>query len=447
LAYLTERESLFDTFAWANADAPLGTAIWLAPVNPAVFKRFFISGTTYMGTPTPLSFAATPFAYWRGKITYRLEFVCSSFHRGKVAVLFEPNISQNVVIDTQLYLNKQNMWIVDLQETQELTFEVEWAFAKPWAENLTTNLFGDLGSVGFLGDQLIDYANGYIAIVPFTALQSPDDSSIPVNVYISSKDMVFNQLTDDRMPIARPQLESDTSSKAGEISPEITQVVTLNPSSATSDHIGEVCFGEFPISFRGLCKRFSGFDAVPTISGSPGTTITYQHPIIPEPFPTYTGNDPTRHKNLLGYLRYGYLGWRGGIKHRWGMADGPIMSPIERVKISLYPPRVSSIYSFVTSNDNLLSTMNGTVEFVPMTNGGMEFEMPFYTNNLFGISFNKEPFPSSLSMMNPRVSRDFKIVLPYDNLSTTPQAIDDMAIGEDFTLMCFQGAPPFSFTN
>jgi len=452
IAYLCSRESLFDTFTWLHSVTPLTTSIWLAPVTPYIFKRFLITGGTYMGTPTPLAFAAAPFEYWRGKITYRFEFVCSSFHRGKVALLYEPNVSQNVVIDTSLYLNKQYVWIVDLQETQEITVCIDWAFPKPWARMLDTSLFGDLGQVGFLGDFLFDTVNGYFAVVPFTTLQSPDDSDISINVYISSNDMLFNQMSDQRIPKNRPQTESATQNKgAGSVSPEETEVVMLNHSSATTDHIGEVCFGEFPISFRGLCKRFSGHqNLVPMTFLFDSKALEYQGPIIPLPFPTYASNDVNRVKNLFGYLRYGYIGLRGGVKHRFSVSP-LITGSTDRTKISLVVPSTSSTTFFQTNFPDLRSKMIGTVDFVPSTNGGVEFELPFYTNNLFGISFNVDPFPSSNTMVESSVTRDIDIAIPYTGILTIAddqviQAVDDFALGEDFNLMGFQGAPPFSYT-
>jgi len=451
IPYLCDIESLFDTFTWSKDVTPLTTSIWLAPVTPYLFKRFLVTGSTYMGVPTPLAYTAALYEYWRGKITYRFQFVVSSFHRGKIALLYEPNISQNVVIDTTLYLNKQQTWIVDLAETQELTVTVDWAFAKPWARNMTTDLFGDLGQVGYLGDQLIDFANGYFAVVPFTTLQSPDDSDIEVNVYVSSSEMVFNQMSDTRLPTERPQTESDTSPKgAGSLSPEDSQVVILNPSSANMDHIGELYFGEFPGSLRAALHRFTGFQNYFALDKSAGETqvLRYQSLIIPPPFPVYASNDPSTHKSLYGYLRYAFIGLRGGIRHRVGFACGIDNGPTDRAKISLVPPDQFSFGAFVTSADTLHSNLNGTIDFVPLTNGGFEFECPFYTNNAFGISFHVDPFPSSNSMINEFVSREFKIIMSYvGSANANAQAIDDAATGDDHVFMGFQGAPPFSYTN
>lgn len=454
MAYLCNVESLLDTFTWSHSKVPLSGTMWCIPVNPFIFKRFLVTGSTYIGTPTALSFAASPFEYWRGVITYRLEFVCSAFHRGKALVYFDPNVSQNVLLDGDVGLNKQYTLVVDLQETQDVTIKINWAFGKAWARVLDTNTMFDIGGIGFSGVNFFDYANGFISVMPFTELQSPDDSDISVNVYISSDDMLFNQLNDARIPTSRPNTESKVV-MAGEMSPESVDSMNLNESSANTDHIGEFHFGEFPVSFRGLCHRFCGYleegqQVVDTSIGGDTFMVEYQDSNYPLGFPTYSGNNPARQPNLITYLRYGYVGMKGGIKHRIGYGLGLQTFEMDRLKVTIVAPDTVTVPINALSIDyqKLLSSMRGTADFVPSTNGGIEFEMPMYTNNLFGIAFNKDPFPSSNTMIDPLVSRDFNLVCSYVNdvSVTSVYVVHDIASAEDFSLLCFQGAPPYQFT-
>lgn len=516
ISYLCGVESLLDTFTWAHGTTPLNSAIWMCPVTPRVCKRFSLGAPDpYLLQPTPLCLAATPFEFWRGSITYRFEIVTSAFHRGKLAFYFEPNISQNVVIDTVLDMNKQYIVIVDLQETTDVTFKVEWAFPKAWARNIPNDLIRDVGAIGFLGTDYAPYANGYIAVTPFTSLQSPDNSDIEINVYISSDDMMFNQLTPTRIPTLRPATESKRmrsdmrvfSSDESDIEDEdydwvwckdcrtlvhydvyydhvrqcdgqieeatdmkwnvaehtwdihleasmedadIHEIINLNKSSASVDHINEEHFGEMPVSFRGLCKRFTsfqGYDANTPFIASGGTVrgIAYRRSIFPPITAGYTGVASTNYPNLLGYLRYAYLGMRGSMKHRISIVGSYGVAPLNSTKISLANPDTTSYPTLIQLTDAQISesTLTGTVQFMPITNAGIEFETPMYTNNLFGISFSTDPFPASNSNVESTLTRDFIATIGVTSLSSAAYLNHEMAAGEDFTFLRFQGAPPF----
>jgi len=354
-------------------------------------------------------------------------------------------------------LNKQYVKIIDIQETQDVSFCVNWAFPKAWARNLTSDLFGDLGTVGFLGEDLWSFVNGYIAIVPYTGLQSPNDSAITVNVYVSSDNMAFNQMVDTRMPLLLAVAES------GEMDEKSSSAVPvscfdLNESSASMLRISEEHFGERPVSFRALLKRFCGYTQMEdmlTATGGGGITgdtymVLFQAPIYPPPFPSYH-HDPAifTTPNLFGYLRYAYLGMRGGIKHRLGVFYPWQTGQLNRTKIHLVAPASSSLAQNALSYEyqQLQSKMIGTVEYIPATNGGVEFETPLYTNNLFGISFNDDPFPDSCSLIDPVLTRDFLAAMPYSDsqFETNLSIVHDIAAAEDFSFWRFQGAPPYLY--
>lgn len=452
IAHICSVESLLDVFDWEASETPLSTPVWVAPVTPRITKRVPF-GLQDLYQPTALSFAATPFAYWRGDVTFRFEIVCSSYHRGKLAFYFEPNIAQNVVIDTVLDLNKQFIKIVDIQETQDVSFTVKWAFPKAWARNISDDLVGDLGTVALLGFDLFEYANGYIAVTPFTALQSPNSSDIKINVYISSDNMMFNQMTSMNMPAERPTTESRIISECTEV-----ERMNLNESSASMDKICEEHFGEVPVSFRGLLKRFNAvvaYNAIPApIIGTGRAFVNYYGaPIYPNPLPGFDGVAYSGPPNLLGYLRYAYVGIRGGTKHRFGTFGGAATNSSQRVLVTLDSPTIVQPVLGVTwlaTTDNTSvhfeCSMNGSVSFVPFTNGGVEFETPLYSNNLFGYSFSDDPFPAASTLINESVTRQFDAVMALQQGTSSPQSpfvIHDIAAAEDFSLMRFQGAPAY----
>jgi hypothetical protein len=445
IAAICSRESLLDTFDWTDGTAPLASSIWMAPVNPGIVKRIPLgSPTPYVVAPTALAFAAAPFEYWRGTITFRFEIVCSAYHRGKLAFYFEPNIAQNVVIDTVLDMNKQYIKVVDIQKTQEVTLCVNWAFPKAWARNLTQDLLADLGDVGFLGPDLFDYANGYIAVTPFTALQSPDGSDVSVNVYIKSDDMMFNQLTSRRLPLQRPTTESK------ELAPVEADCMDLNESDATVARICEEHFGEVPVSFRGLLKRFVGIDGRFTgnLSGD-GQAYTVVRSLYPPALPKYDGVAiRSEERCLFTYLRYAYLAMRGGMKFRHYTLGRTVSPSTSRVVITLDEPTDAFVPTQGINNsweEGSAKTV-GSVCFAPTTNAGVEFAVPFYSNNLFGIAFSDDFLPATLTTIDPVATRGYVAWFFAQTFNTDTIAVHrDFAIDEDFSFMRFQGAPIYTY--
>lgn len=445
LAAIAETESLLDTFEWSSNEIPLTTSLWSVPVNPGLVKKIALGAPTpYQVVPTPLAFVAAPFTYWRGDITFRIEIACSQYHRGKLAIYFEPNISQHVVIDTELETNKRYMKIIDIQQTQDVSITVNWAFPRAWAKVLRAQDFGStpLGQIGFSGDSYFDFANGYLAITPFTTLQSPDNSDVSVNVYICSENIQFNVMNSNLLPTQRPSTES------GRLSPETPTSMVLNPSSATMEHISEDHFGEVPFSFRALLKRFtSGLtERYPvTIADN----VLYFDATLPNhgvPYPQYNGvSIDSRYADLYGYLRYAYMGIRGGMKRRFYLAGNITSHNLHQVKISLDAPTTVNTTSFsnTASFDNYVNRINGCVNYIPHTNGGVEFEVPFYSNNLYGISFSDDIFPPN-SIVEQTNVRNFSVITAINpRTAGVLQVFFDRATAEDFSFMRFQGAPVY----
>jgi len=249
IATLCAIESYYKTFTWADSDVAM-TPIWSCLVEP-----WLVSTVTHGAPlrtfvqPTTLAFCAQAFSYWRGEITFRFDFVCSAFHRGKVAIIYEPNIYQNVLINANLVLNKQYVALVDIQETQSASITVQWAAPRAWLKTGVGSTYENLPSLTPLNP---DVHNGYITVIPLTRLTSPLEKTIGVNVWVSSKQMEFNFLNEDNFPIERKIVtESLEVNSVGDTS------IVLNKSSASIARISEEHFGEKPISFRLLMKRFA----------------------------------------------------------------------------------------------------------------------------------------------------------------------------------------------
>jgi hypothetical protein len=80
------RESFLTKFSWNVGTAP-ETLLWNARVDPVMWAE---SGSTAYHF-TPCAIAALPFKYWTGTMKFRFQVVCSTFHKGRLKVVYDPN--------------------------------------------------------------------------------------------------------------------------------------------------------------------------------------------------------------------------------------------------------------------------------------------------------------------------------------------------------------------
>jgi hypothetical protein len=428
----------------------MANPIFVCAVTPSLVTSLTIS-TKVFSQPTAMAFAAQPFMFWRGDIKFKFEIVCSSFHRGKFAIFFEPNIYQYTLIAANLSLNKQFFRIIDIQETQTVEFVVNWASYRAW--NRTTSATASYINQSNLTSTSIGdgFVNGFVGVVPFTALQSPDASGIYVNVYVSCENLQVNGLAQDNLFIER--LAVTESNVWNYKSSEGTQPVTtfdLNESTATTTHICESHFGEQPLTFRALLKRYVTVD-MPTVSASVTTAprvLSLTAQIYPKQYWVYgaTGNN---FPNLFNYLYYAYVGIRGGIRYRIhpNIPTGTTLYGHGKFSIATFSSSTTdAAVSYSSAFSAAQAPLRGAVTYVPATNAGFEAELPFYSNNLFALGFALNRIGGTTTdNMCGSWFKQFKFDLDIIGATTdTCAMVMEAAAAEDFSFMRYQGAPFYS---
>lgn len=439
---ITSREGFFDSFTWAHNSA-INTVLYKQIVHPQLVTVIADAGFHSKFQPTPMAFAAAAFDYWHGDITFRAHFVVSQFHRGKIAVWFEPNHFQEPLISAALTLNKNYIQIVDLEITNNIEFTVCWAHCFYWLRTLAPTAVNGALNVGSGLASAFDIINGYICFAPYTTLTSPDNSDITVLLFARSENMQFQQVTHSNLPIERKYL---TESKYNEpiIDSGVTSVC-LNSSTASTDRGNDYHFGEQPISFRTLCKRY-----VTTYSRTHTATATYlsvnfTQNIIPDINPAYHAT-MVGTAYLLAYLRYAYVGLRGDVCKRLHIAEPDGLGDQARCNVTL-GSMASSVTETSTNSSVISSTIQrGCVSFVPNTNGGIEVELPWYNQNQFVFSFANDLKGSigSGEMAATWCMGYAYVVDKSGAINDTINFQEETATAEDFTLMRFQGAPYYS---
>ena len=468
---ITSRESFLTTFEWNDSDTAMTTVLWKSFVTPN-----FMQGTgtipsltrPLMNQPTALAYGVAPFKYWRGSIKYRLEFVCSKFHRGKVLIRYEPNTPMSTLISTgSAQLNQQNTMILDLQQSQEITFKIGWAQCRSWAKTPHNYKYGiaatpadiGVGASALLSTFNNNELNGYIEIRPINELIQPTSTSpVLVNVYVSSDDMEVMVPISENLPYHRdiPFTESRT----------VNDVGYLNPKDGHTGKIHLDHFGEKIMSFRALLKRYATTEVIARTDPTPTNGMwilfsrLYQRPASPVGEAAVSSTEPEIQRTLFDYLRFSYLGMRGGMRKRVIPVSGDnTVGNLNYVRTLLDPPLNQSSHNtglFRYDADSILDIktnvlhgeLEGSVIHHLPTNGGIEFEVPFYHPDLFVFAFNNTEGNRNTTDTDLGVTDEYTASW-QTQISTTSGVTGDFALAidsataEDFTFLRFQGAVPF----
>jgi len=440
-ATICSKMSLLTQFSWSPSSVPMSATLWSAAVIPNNNRRGPIALSTVFVQPTPVSFVSQIFDFWCGEIEYVFDFVASALHRGKVLIQVEPNIAQYALITSTYQLNKEYSLVLDLQETQRVSICVKWMQPRMWLRVPTLTLANrsmasDLTPTAFQG-----YANGYITVTPFTTLQSPDGSAIDVNVFVRSQNIRFNQLDNVGVPSTRAFTESGFFSEEVSCKPLGEMVMDIDCQTSLN-------FGEQPVSFRSYIKRYQLTNTFSQAVAVPGYTVR------PSIYPTIRANygGASLRPDVLSYLRYAYLAMLGSVRKRLG-ATGVRFNAMDRSVITLNEPSVTDTTNLTPSVTAArpAGDAKGTLVYVPDTQGGLEAELPMYTNNYFipsGISSITSVKALADTNFDPFFTESYSWYIWFTLVGgETVGWIEDTGAAEDFTLMRWMGAPFFSTTS
>lgn len=452
ISNIAKRRSYLTTFNWATTDTSMGSSIWNCRVHPNL--NTVRSATRYYVQPTAMAFAVAPFQYWRGDIIFRFEIVCSAFHRGKLAIYFEPNCNQYTLINAALSLNKQFIKIIDIQETQTVDIRVPWASMRSWLKNQTAAFAAANTVINNPTYYAEGFCNGYIGVVPFTNLQSPNSQGVKVNVYVSSDNLRVNGPTDSTIPETR-HLIAESSNLDADWSPschvlEDVSEIDLNLSSASEEHISEDHFGEEVLSFRSLLKRYMSCYNQTTAANATRNILVIERPIYENIMCPYNTTSAAK-MDLVSYLRYAFLGMRGSMRKiiTTNLPQSSLNS-MAPVRMSLLAPSSSnaSTWAGYTPDTTPVVPWSGTIPILPALNGGVEVDLPHFSNNLYVYSFNNTTDDTSgQESMERTWYRNYRFELSHA-LNTADALTSNInimqATGEDFNFVRFLGAPFYS---
>nr|AVM87445.1 polyprotein [Guangdong red-banded snake picornavirus] len=214
-----------------------GKVLWSVPVTPSIPMyqgagsvmgvKGLVNWQKLLTMDTNLSYWSSLYGAWRGSLSYHFQTVMSSFHRGRLQVIFVPgDVSPRP--DNSPFENARYA-VFDIGPQTTFTFTVPFMDARPYVpchQNLDgdDNPSPDLWETGF---ETKYFSTGYLYLRVWTELTAPVtvSSQIEVNVWISAGSdfqFLFPVLSDELAPLPS-KVPQQVEQQAGEI--EATDIV------------------------------------------------------------------------------------------------------------------------------------------------------------------------------------------------------------------------------
>jgi hypothetical protein len=380
IANVASTESYLTTFTWTSGNSsPAGTILWNAVVDPAYYELYSATSPDIPRmTMTASAFAALPFQYWRGSIKYRFQVVCSALHKGRIRIVYDPEIEVTTNDPTRITpeYNLGYQTVVDISETKDFEITVGWGQPSSYRHNALYDGIGPLHAITPLNynSSTNTCGNGVIGVYVMNELTNPSSSVDDCYVVVSvAAGPDFEVAAPTNKPLSRLRFRTHADVDAPvQLQAEVPLIEEIVPQSSelpvsavptqdattfeATEHadtladIGSltsptnlVFMGETIRSFRPLLKRF----CMTEIVRSKGTTFpvagsvahAIQRPAFPiEPgYTPYYGGTPNDVPKVvagkpytygfmtpLRFISAGYVGWRGSV--RWKITNVAVSS-------------------------------------------------------------------------------------------------------------------------
>jgi hypothetical protein len=486
---IAKKETYLTTFDWQLASGP-DALLWNIRVDPVISRKQNTSPPRFW-LPA-ISYAALPFAYWRGTIKYRFQIVCSAFHKGRLKIVYDPDFIADTSYAGFSEFNTNYMRIVDISEEQDFTIEVggaqDMTFRRHFlpatdseTEMLSTTRYTSVGDVG--------KSNGVLGVIVLNSLAVPNDETnndIKINVFISAGDDFEVAAPDDYFQRFTLMPQSGIlAPQSGEMNPNsvpidetsapehnTSQVVGLPPNKDTN--VNDVFFGEAVSSFRTIAKRFNMWSNIPKtsvdacINSGRYNMYPYFRGYFTDAVDMDVNADKYNYCNtiFLHWLMWGFSGYRGSVRYKL-LPMGSVMLR-DRIDIERVTPYYDTIaygtnvsiqqleatetisrYNFVGKYvgpdldlDRHLTGTKGEAIATTYVNGCLEFEVPYYSQ----YRFVPGKWKNLTSDILHRGAWDYRAYFGEDGFkSHNAHWVIYAAAGEDFQTYMFTGCPPLRY--
>lgn len=467
---IASRESYLTKFTWPES-APHETLLFNMRVDPAQFDTI---GSAYLFPACAM--AVMPFQYWTGTMKIRFQIVGSTFHKGRLKFVYDPNELQGTEY------NVNYMKIVDIASEQDITLEL--GVGQP--DTLVHRAVPGVTAVTAMHNATplsysMNLGNGVLGVYVVNKLTSPNSvvpNDIEVNVYVSMGDdfEVFVPSSQFQQFVLEPQSGTVTIPESEHTEEQNAPVHNSGENIAVDftemPETNLVYTGEKIDSFRCLLKRYNKFT-----SFGPTNSSSIQMDYRANMFPFYRGAvsgavhtafGPVAYNFcntvLLHWIRICFAGWRGAI--RWKMLPrhyvGECIAVVSRhggaSTYGGYGYSSRGVPNYLSQDaiaadsvyDNAVyrrqTGTEGAAYTLSKVNPVLEWEMPYYSRYRFTHGRTEDITAGNNEL--DFFSIDVTSTQEAGRTSTvnTPGIFDLwVAAGEDFQVYMWLGAPRFYY--
>lgn len=464
IAHIAAIESFIYQFTWQKSDVS-DTLLFSSRVCPSLFH--LQPGPPATVYPTPLMFLNRLFNAWRGSLVFKVQVVCSAFHKGRLLLAYDPLTFTGAGGAPVDKFNCTYSQVLDLSETSELEFKIPFVSDTQFkrcqhvAVNSTSMNMSDTAHM-----TEADFSIGEFAIFVVNDLVTPDsvvNNDVTINIYVHMEDAHF----------ANPSSKFKFDSLYGIQS----SVVTGGTVTTTERHIKDltpdffkVNFGEQVLSLRTLLRRYCLHSGDSFETGT-GDDLLMPH-YIRQMFPNYRGADPNGtdlavgsvpmnyvNTTVLNYITPAFVTRRGGLRYKYKVSSTHGNELIGYMEVQRRPddalgfsagttvlaPSAPTSFSNRRKATILASSMIAGGHIINLGNKTtMEVDYPSYNHKRFYIGTNLN-VNSGLSVD----SSDYDAVnetFIVDASSTLVMYHRYVAAAEDYSLAFWNGAPAFQET-
>lgn len=488
LCYYTKRESIVRSFKWDPSDA-VGDYIFACAVHPMLDEQttVFTPPTHTIIDQTSLGFASRCFSEWSGSLKFRFQIIASQYHRGKLAIIYDPKGP----ISTTNPFNVAYNTIIDLAEGRDFTLTFNWQQEVPYkriknsGESTLDSVIPPVVVGGYTPPA--DISNGCFYVRVVNELVTPDGTTdVDIIMSISAGDdfeLVNPSGFNMGVSVFEPQsvcscvdfsmFDLECQSAVEEVpveenapEAETMEVVVTDGVTSAMDQKALMFYGERITSFRQLLKRSCFYRTLSSISTANDIrSVLYTLKAMPltqgyDPngVDTANGGTPYNYVNYtyITYLKHAFAGWRGSIRWKFFPATNTSKVSVqrqtgtERLTASTYAPFASSTWnSFITNNaltrDELRYYANtGAGEAITQarTMDSLEVEIPYHIPYKFSRTTDGFQVLNANSSANVYPGGDSFLLMVRSREDTSACVVDAyVSAGEDFALTGFVGAP------
>nr|ULF99895.1 MAG: hypothetical protein [Iflaviridae sp.] len=134
ISYINSIFGLIAQVPWKSSDAT-GKVLLKLAFSPSLsdYPQIMLNngGNLYCDIMPPVSVMAQFFALWRGSLEYRLDFVATQFHTGRLIIAYIPRVT-GLTEPTLAQLTHCDHIVVDLRDEKQVSYINSFISDKPW---------------------------------------------------------------------------------------------------------------------------------------------------------------------------------------------------------------------------------------------------------------------------------------------------------------------------